>query len=43
MRLSLFGLLSVLILAGITLPAAAQNPDALKQDRHGYGNRFYPC
>jgi plastocyanin len=30
MRLSLFWLLSVLILAGTTLPAAAQNPDALK-------------
>lgn len=30
MRLSLFGLLSVLILAGTTFPAAAQNPDALK-------------
>ena len=30
MRLSLFGLLSLLILAGTTLPAAAQSPDALK-------------
>ena len=30
MRLSLIGLLSVLILAVVTLPAAAQNPDALK-------------
>ncbi len=30
MRLSLFGLLSMLIMAAATLPAAAQNPDALQ-------------